>query len=853
MSDLRLANWLRTSWADPVAALAKDPCSEVRPTPHRRLVRALAQQRAGIHIGPADFVSLVRAVVREESIRPNALPQLEIPQTLVQDLQIARREWAQTSMTTTEVGANLRVIARPWTPSWLEGAKDNPPDTPLYEDRPRRVDPTLPSDPMVSRLLGFESYQSNAQRQALRSVLASPPGATVIINLPTGSGKTLCGILPALLPGPDGLPGVTPFIVPTVALGLDLERRVKRPDEPEYRAAYRPEEIEPAKLVRLRCERGLQGPVFVSPESFAGSLRPSLREAARAGLIRALVVDEAHMVCAWGDEFRPAFQQIALVRKELLELAAKAGHAPFITLLMSATLTEHRLRHLSELFEGAHPIHIAHAVRLRPEPAYWIREAPNEEERHAWLIDAVRHLPRPIILYTVKRFHAERWHRRLIEAGFLRIGLMHGGTDGDRRRQLLQAWGADQIDVMVATSAFGLGVDKPDVRAILHAALPEGVDRFYQEVGRAGRDGFPSLSLLVWGRWDWRSAIRLMSPKFIGADRGRERWEAMFRRPVFSDPQNNRYRVKLSERPSLAPGDIDMDGEEHEKWNLRTLLLMARAGVLELAWERGPAPSPNEEAEGVPGEVTVQLLGHGDHLDPALWERLIEPCRQRALEPVAQTTTLLRRLLHGEECVSQVLGDCYRSRDPNVPVVTACGGCRYCRASGVTPFAGQLRFRHTPNVPWPSRPVRTRLREFLGDHSCGLILYPTAGDRESLLTDLSLVIGWLLEQGVLVLVLPPELRRRMRSWFETHPEIPVFLDSEPPTDILLHQATAVVLGFAGGVRLEEVWPRALKPEGTLIILLPEDAREPRHSVRLLREMWTGPKLTLAHWKELYLE
>src|SRR5262249_30097164 len=155
-----------------------------------------------------------------------------------------------------------------------------------------------------------------------------------------------------------------------------------------------------------------------------------------------------------------------------------------------------------------------------------------------------------------------------------------------------------------------------------------------------------------------------------------------------------------------------------------------------------------------------------------------------------------------------------------------------------------------PTIPWPSRPVGSRLKDFLGAEQCGLVFYPTAGDRESLLTDLFLAIDWLLEQGVLVLVLPPELRRRMRSWVETHREISVFLDSEPPTDILSHQATGVLLGFAGGVRLDDVWPRALRPEGTLIILLPEDAREPHHSVRLLREMWTGPKLTLAHWKEL---
>jgi superfamily II DNA helicase RecQ len=852
MSDPRYAPWLRRAWTDPLSSLADDPCPAGHPTPHRRLVRALAS-RGAVTLGAADFVSLVRAVVRLETVAAWGAPVLEVPQSLVRALAVGADDWSAASLSATEVGASLRVVARPWSPPWLVGAASNSPDTPLYEDRLRRTDPTVPADPMVSRLLGFENYQSEAQRQALRTVLAAPPGATVVIDLPTGSGKTLCGLLPALLPGPDGLPGVTPFVVPTVALALDLERRARRPDDADYRAAYRPEEGESARLVRLRCERGLQGPVFVSPESLAGSLRPPLREAARAGRIRAVVVDEAHMVGAWGDEFRPAFQQIAAVRRELLRLATEAGRPAFVTVLMSATLTEHRLRHLSELFGGTGPIHIAHAVRLRPEPAYWVAEAATEDDRHAWLLEAVRHLPRPLILYTVKRAHAERWHRRLVEAGFLRVGLMHGGTEADRRRQLLRSWDSDEVDVVVATSAFGLGVDKQDVRAVLHAALPEGVDRFYQEVGRGGRDGFASLSLLVWGRWDWRAAVRLMSPTLIGAERGRQRWEAMFRRPVFADPASNRYRVCLSVRPSLGPGDIDMDGEEHEKWNLRTLLLMARAGVLELTWDETPPDPAKETEDSTPGEITVRLQHHGDHLEPSMWERVIEPCRQRALEPASTVTALLRRLLNGRECVSAVLADCYRSRDPDIPTVTACGGCPHCRATGVSPFAGRLRCRHTPAEPWPALPIGDRLRDFLGERPCGLLFYPPHAEEGALWGDLSLVAGWLIEEGVLVLAAPTAFLARFQAWFDVHTEAAAFLDSGVPSGVLARQAAAVIVRGPGGPFLAEVWPHVGGPKGRLIVLLSEDSREPGHATRLVRDMWTGPKLTLDRWKDLYLE
>jgi hypothetical protein len=797
---------------------------------------------------------LLRAVVRQEQVGAWPVPPLEVPAALAGAVGVTGQHWASSSVLATDTGdGGLRLAVRPWAPAWLPGAADNPPDDALYEDRPRRRDPTLPADPMVRRLVGYSSYQSEAQREALAAVLAAPHdrhGAVVVVDLPTGAGKSLCGLLPALCPLGDGLPGVTPFVVPTVALALDLERRAARPDESDYRAAYRPEE--PSALnVRLRCERGLQGPVFVSPESLAGSLRPALTTAAGAGLLRAFVVDEAHMVSTWGDEFRPAFQQIAAVRRELLDLACRNGHAAFVTILLSATLTEPRLQNLRDLFGGG-PLRFVHAVRLRPEPVWHVAEAPCEEERHAWVLDAVRHLPRPLILYAVKRFHAERWHCRLREAGFRRVGLMTGASDAGERRRVLAAWGRDELDVVVATSAFGLGVDKQDVRAVLHVALPEGVDRLYQEVGRGGRDGFASLALLIWGKWDWATAQRLLSPTFIGPERGLQRWAALFRGAVAADPAQGLFRVPLNARPSLRPGDINMDNEENEKWNLRTLLLMARAGALELDWN---APAPDgvvrEDEDALPDTVTVRVRV-ADHLEEAFWQREVEPCRRRALGPARPAVGLLRRLLTRGECVADVLADCYRSRDPAVPVVRACGGCPYCRTHDRPPHAGGLRSRRTPDEPWPTLPFGPRLRDFLGASQAGVVFYP-ACDGEVAREGIAELLGWLVDQEALILAVPQGWGDRVEALLAARPHSAVFLEDHPARGILARQATGALIDGPGPPRLEEFHPLLYGPAGPLLLLVPDDAHEPGRPDRLLRDMWPGPSLTLDGWKERYLE
>src|SRR5262249_23359796 len=159
-------------------------------------------------------------------------------------------EWARASMASVVDNLYIRLSANPWRPPWLVDASADGPEDALYERAPRRADPIFPGDPILM-LAELEHYQSQAQRQAVRTVLCAPPGSTVIVNLPTGSGKTLCGLLLALLLPSDGSGqlGVTPIVVPTVSLALDLEMRSA--EIVGHATAYR-SESESANELRLR-------------------------------------------------------------------------------------------------------------------------------------------------------------------------------------------------------------------------------------------------------------------------------------------------------------------------------------------------------------------------------------------------------------------------------------------------------------------------------------------------------------------------------------------------------------------------------------------------------------------------
>ena len=431
-------------------------------------------------------------------------------------------EWNASGITVhnlTDISCTIEAL--PWFPEWMEGC----PEQDAYGAKLRRNYQEVPGD-FFLRVVGRENYRSAAQREALRAVLTATPGATLVLNLPTGAGKSLCYQVPALLR--SRLQGVTVVVVPTVSLCLDQERVMSQFLDGQPSAYYSEGTEEHQDLnaaIREAIRRGTQRIVFTAPENLMGSLSTSLFEAASQGFLKMLVIDEAHIVDQWGDEFRSAFQEIAGIRRDLLRVCPQGNS--FVTMLLSATMTEPCLDTLETLFGRPGPFDVLSSVQIRPEPSYWINCCDNEDERRTRVMEAINNLPRPIILYVTRVADAQSWYSELKNYGYSRCDIMTGDSTADERRRVIQDWQREKIDMVVATSAFGLGIDNEDVRTVIHACVPENVDRFYQEVGRGGRDGRASISLLFYTKADLTMASS-MRKKIITSERGFERWTSMF-------------------------------------------------------------------------------------------------------------------------------------------------------------------------------------------------------------------------------------------------------------------------------------------------------------------------------------
>jgi ATP-dependent DNA helicase RecQ len=832
--------WLESAWDDPEAALARRPAVGPDTAPHYRIVAALAQSKSGVSLGSWDLAVLLRSVVRCEAARDGFTGRrIRIPRTLVEEA--GRHRLAECSVVVHDEDERyVWISARSWRPEWLVPDDTSAaPEDALYTGLPRRAD--VPADADASlQAHGWDAYHSKAQQAAVRCVLTAPPGSTVVINLPTGSGKSLCALLPSVmqLEGESGTIGVTPVVVPTVALALDLEARTRR--LVEHRTAYRPGTPEAAGIA-ARSRAGIQGPVFLAPEALVGSMMTPLLHAARSGVLNTFVVDEAHMVTAWGDDFRPAFQQIAASRAALLAECRRQ----FVTVLMSATLTSYSQRALYSFFGSPGPTRQVHAVRLRPEPSYWVHEAEDEQDRERLIVEALRHLPRPLILYVTRRRDATKWRSILEAAGYRRIGLMHGDTSDEARAALLEAWNQDRVDVVVATSAFGLGVDKQDVRAVVHATCPEDIDRFYQDVGRGGRDGFASLSLVVWTPGDKKLAKGLAIPTFIGIERGSQRWRAMFAKKADSELPNLHYDVPLDVSPGGNATDIDMSNDENTRWNLRTLLLMARADMIDIHGAR--------VEEGTRRQLITVGIHDLEHLEDARWAKTVDPLRDQLLESNRVAWDEMQKVLEGKECFARYFQRAYEVPEFAVRVVRACGGCPECRRQLEPARCGQLVGRVSPNEPWAALPVGAQIQEWLGGRSVGLLFHPVEEERGEALARF---IAWACCQGVCNVVLSAGARASWRTLFARLRRRPLLLHQALPRGVESRQATAVLAAGLSKEQWAHVWGSvgAGVAAAPTIVALPDDAIDPFHPARLLRDTTASfPRLTLAQWQEMFDE
>jgi superfamily II DNA helicase RecQ len=614
-----------------------------------------------------DLAVLLRQAMTHEHVRRGAMVSHSI---LVSHPRFdGFAAWDRIGLRATTADQARLVTLLPWKPAWLPNVGEGVESFAASESTLREFNMAgCEGDPLLAAV-GRTSYRSRGQRAAVRAALSTPAGGSLVVALPTGEGKSMIfqlihavGFVGA---DPADNRGVTLVIVPTVALGINHEQEAVEVCGISRPLAFQGGNDVQNGIIAERIANGTQGLCFASPEAACGRLRDSLRCAAEAGVLRALVIDEAHLVDQWGTGFRTEFQELSGLRREL-HSAAPAGQA-LRTIMLSATLTDSSLETLRSLFGTESNFESLAAVQLRPEPDYWIAASTNETNRTSQILEALHHVPRPTVLYVTEVAAANAWYTRLIEAGFRRVRKVHGKTGRTEREEIVGQWRDGTLDIVVGTSAFGLGIDYGHARTVIHACVPETLDRFYQEVGRGGRDGKAALSLIVPTAKDVAIAEQINAQQVISIDRGFQRWSAMFARKThFGD---GRFAVRIDGRPGNDERDIDMFGDTNTDWNLRTVALMARAGILRLLG------TPYPRIQEVGDWLEIEIIDD-HHLDLALWQDRVEPVRRIGWLAAKRNLDLMREFLRDARCPATILEELY---GPN-RVGRTCSRCSRCRA-----------------------------------------------------------------------------------------------------------------------------------------------------------------------------
>ena len=360
-------------------------------------------------------------------------------------------------------------------------------------------------DPLVQALhehFGLKAFRPG-QRETIEAVLA---GRDVIAVMPTGAGKSLCFQLPALVGG-----GTTVVLSPLIALMKDQVDALRGRG---LAAAALHSLMAPSERAAAEAElaAGRLRLLFVAPERLAsGAFREAL---ARARPTR-LVVDEAHCISQWGHDFRPDYRRIGLLRAELGVPAAA----------FTATATPEVREDIALQLGLRDPLELVTGFE-RPNLTLSVEPCRSREDKLAAVAALVRGTGTPGIVYAATRKNVEMWGEAL-EALGLRAGRYHAGLGEEERTRVQDEFLAGRLDAIAATNAFGMGIDKRDIRFVAHADLPGSVEAYYQEAGRAGRDGEPSQCTLFFSPADVRTQEFFLAGANPSADIFRRVWDQL--------------------------------------------------------------------------------------------------------------------------------------------------------------------------------------------------------------------------------------------------------------------------------------------------------------------------------------
>lgn len=325
---------------------------------------------------------------------------------------------------------------------------------------------------------GYTSFRPG-QKEAITSILE---GNNTLAMLATGTGKSVCYQLPTYILNKPAV-----IVSPLVSLMQDQVEQLKLNGEKRVVAINSfLSQIEKRNALRhIHTYRF----IFLSPEMLA---IPFILVALQKLDIGLFVIDEAHCISQWGYDFRPNYLQLGELRKQL--------NNP-LTLALTATATEDVRKDIKRYLQIEDCAEVISSVN-RSNIAFFAETFMNYEDKESRLIELAKQLKKPGIIYFLSKKTAEKVCELLQQAGVNGVGLYHAGMEQEQRILIQQQFLQNQLQIICATSAFGMGINKENVRFVIHFHMPTSMEVYVQEVGRAGRDGKPSAAILLYTQGD---------------------------------------------------------------------------------------------------------------------------------------------------------------------------------------------------------------------------------------------------------------------------------------------------------------------------------------------------------------